>query len=78
MVYSGFLRCSCREDESGISRLRGMGYDVEGFGIPCPGGWWTFPRLEHAWRSRSTNLLSPMPLLKIGCIQRRFDLQAVR
>src|SRR5439155_13133563 len=44
-------------EEAFLARSRGFGVDVEGFGIPCPGGWWPFPQLDERWRAGDPGLL---------------------
>lgn len=46
------------EEEAFAANVRAMGYDVEAIGLPCPGGWWHFPKLDEKWRNRSADLMS--------------------
>jgi hypothetical protein len=35
-----------------------LGFNVEALPIPCEGGWWHFPKLDHKWRTHSADLMS--------------------
>jgi len=56
LAYPAYGKSRIEEEESLAARLRGLGYDVEAFPIPCPGGWWPFPRLDRAWKDGDGHL----------------------
>jgi spore maturation protein CgeB len=58
VVYPAYSINRVREEEGYISRIRQLGYDIESFGIPCPEGWWTFPKLDVKWRQKSFDLMT--------------------
>lgn len=53
-VYPGYSQGRIDEEENYVSRIRGLGYDIAGFAVPCPGGWWPFPRLDAEYRNPSS------------------------
>jgi predicted O-methyltransferase YrrM len=56
LAYPAYASARIAKEEALASRLRSLGYDVEAFPIPCPGGWWPFPQLDHAWNSGDAHL----------------------
>ncbi len=45
-------------EDANCARLRALGYEVHAFGMPCAGGWWSFDRLDAAWRQGDAGLLT--------------------
>jgi len=56
LAYPAYGKRRIGEEEALAFRLRALGYDVEAFPIPCPGGWWPFPRLDRAWKEGDDHL----------------------
>lgn len=57
VVYPSHSLDRIMREESYISRIRNLGFNVEGFGIPCPNGWLPFPKLDEKWEARSSDLM---------------------
>ncbi|MFO1497109.1 MAG: glycosyltransferase [Verrucomicrobiota bacterium] len=51
-----------------------MGYNIELFGVPCPDGWWPFPKLDAAWKRRVPELMQSYE--RIASSARRGDILA--
>ncbi|MFQ5503762.1 MAG: FkbM family methyltransferase, partial [Planctomycetota bacterium] len=56
-VYSADSERRVQEEEAFCARIRALGYEVQPFGMPCPGGWWPYPGLDAAWRRADPELL---------------------
>jgi len=65
IAYPSYSTARQEEEERLIGHLRGFGYDVEGFPIPCPEGWWPFERLDKAWRENDPLLMKPYASLHL-------------
>ncbi|KAF0171856.1 MAG: hypothetical protein FD161_4219 [Limisphaerales bacterium] len=57
-VFPAYSASRVTEEHQLAARLGKLGYNVEALGIPCVGGWWPFPKLDHKWRSHSADLMS--------------------
>ncbi|GDY21646.1 hypothetical protein LBMAG56_29930 [Verrucomicrobiota bacterium] len=57
-VYPNYGPDRVAEENGWNSRIRALGYDVHSIGIPCPDGWWPFPKLDAAWQQRHPGLLA--------------------
>ncbi len=57
-VYPAYSAGRVSEEANLAARLSRLGYRVEAHGIPCVGGWWPFPKLDHKWRTGSADLMS--------------------
>jgi len=58
LVYPAYSAGRVSEEANLAARLSRLGYRVEAHGIPCVGGWWPFPKLDHKWRTGSADLMS--------------------
>jgi hypothetical protein len=58
IVYPAYSAARVAEETHLAARLVGLGFDVEALPIPCDGGWWHFPKLDHKWRTHSADLMS--------------------
>src|SRR6185295_19011232 len=58
LVYPAYGAARVAEEEAFAERLRRKGTPCTAYGIACPDGWWDFPRLDGAWRSRDPWLLA--------------------
>jgi predicted O-methyltransferase YrrM len=58
IVYPAYSAARVAEENHLAARLTGLGFDVEALPIPCVGGWWHFPKLDHKWRTHSADLMS--------------------
>lgn len=63
LVYPEVSAARARDEQSWAERLRAWGYQVKTFGIPCPDGWWPFPRLDAQWKQQSPELMRPYDAL---------------
>ncbi|MEZ5988793.1 MAG: glycosyltransferase [Planctomycetota bacterium] len=63
VVYPAHSARRMAHEEAAVARFRGHGYDVRGFGVPCPDGWWDFPRLDAAWRAADPALMRSYEVL---------------
>lgn len=57
LVYPSYSSCRNEEDEALVQSIRLMGYNIETFPIPCPEGWWPFPKLDAAWSQHSSTIM---------------------
>jgi predicted O-methyltransferase YrrM len=58
IVYPYSSEARRLEEETFAANVRALGFDVETIGLPCPGGWWHFPKLDEKWRTRSADLMT--------------------
>lgn len=58
IVYPYSSEARRLEEETFAANVRALGFDVETIGLPCPGGWWHFPKLDEKWRTRSADLMA--------------------
>lgn len=58
IVYPAYSAARVAEETHLAARLGRLGFDVEALPIPCEGGWWHFPKLDHKWRTHSADLMS--------------------
>jgi predicted O-methyltransferase YrrM len=58
IVYPAYSDARVAEETHLAARLGRLGFDVEALPIPCEGGWWHFPKLDHKWRTHSADLIS--------------------
>lgn len=58
IVYPSYSSKRDIETKALALRLTNLGYQVEAFGIPCEGGWWTFQKLDEKYKSRSGDILN--------------------
>ncbi|MBI4325698.1 MAG: DUF362 domain-containing protein, partial [Chloroflexi bacterium] len=56
-VFPAYSQERLQEEEGWASRIRPLGYEIELFPIPCPEGWWPFPKLHQAWLNREPSLM---------------------
>lgn len=57
LVYPDYDAARREEEEQRARDAAVLGWQVEAIGIPCPGGWWPFPKLDQAWRARDPQLM---------------------
>jgi len=57
IVYPAHSAARMSHEERAIARYRGYGFDVRGYGVPCPDGWWDHPKLDAAWQGRDPQLM---------------------
>ena len=57
IVYPSYSEARDQEEALMAQSLSNLGYSVEAIGIPCPGGWWHFPKLDQHWREQSKELI---------------------
>jgi spore maturation protein CgeB len=57
IVYPSYSEARDQEEALMAEALGKLGYSVEAIGIPCPGGWWHFPKLDQHWREQSGELI---------------------
>jgi predicted O-methyltransferase YrrM len=57
IVYPSYSEARDREEAQMAESLKALGAEVEAIGIPCPGGWWHFPKLDHHWHQQSRELI---------------------
>lgn len=50
VVYPHRNRARMEAEEGWAARMTALGYRVQAVGIPCPDGWWPFPKLDAGWR----------------------------
>jgi hypothetical protein len=58
LVYPAYNAARVAEEEAFAARLTLAGSPCTAFGIACPDGWWDFPRLDAAVRSRDPWLMA--------------------
>ncbi len=58
IVYPAYSAARVAEETHLAARLVRLGFNVEALPIPCEGGWWHFPKLDHKWRTHSADLMS--------------------
>lgn len=58
VVYPWYSDARRAEEDAFAATVRGYGYDVEAIGLPCPGGWWQFPKLNAKWQSHARDLMT--------------------
>ncbi|MBI3877949.1 MAG: glycosyltransferase, partial [Verrucomicrobia bacterium] len=56
-MFPAYSRERVEEEAGWASRISALGYNVEIFGVPCPDGWWPFPKLDAAWKRRDPALM---------------------
>ncbi len=62
-IYPRYSDERAREEAGWAGRIRALGYRVELFGIPCPEGWWPFPKLNQAWLRQEPALMRAYELV---------------
>ena len=67
IVYPSYSHERDLQTKALALRISSLGFNVETFGIPCPGGWWSFQRLNESWKSKSTELMDAYAKLLIKC-----------
>lgn len=65
MVYPSYSEARDREESLMAESLTQLGYSVEAIGIPCPGGWWHFPKLDLHWKKQSRELIEAYERLEL-------------
>jgi glycosyltransferase involved in cell wall biosynthesis/predicted O-methyltransferase YrrM len=58
LVYPAYSIERKETDEELANNIRELGYSIDTFPIPCPNGWWQFPKLDYAWKNRSPELMT--------------------
>lgn len=69
-TFSEYSPERTREEQAFCARMRASGWDVQAMGIPCPGGWWPFPKLDAAWRAADPGLLAGYHALESALVGR--------
>jgi predicted O-methyltransferase YrrM len=64
IVYPAYSAARVAEETHLAARLGHLGFNVEALPIPCEGGWWHFPKLDHKWRHQSADLMSRYGVLE--------------
>jgi spore maturation protein CgeB len=57
VVYPNYDRSRVEVEEGWAARITALGYRMDAIGVPCPGGWWPFPKLDAAWRQSDATLM---------------------
>ena len=65
IVYPSYSEARDQEEALMAESLTQLGYSVEAIGIPCPGGWWHFPKLDQLWREQSKGLIEAYERLEL-------------
>lgn len=57
VVFPEYAKSRANVENGWAGRIRNLGYTIETFPIPCPGGWLHFPELDRRYRNRDQVLM---------------------